>query len=204
MKAPPPPSRATIADVAARAGVSATTVSVVLHSKGRISARTRDLVHQAMRDLNYVYHRGAANLRRRHSQLIGLIVHDIANPFYAGFVGGAEQALGAVGYLPAIGNSSDDLGRQARLIDQMCEHGVAGLILCPALGSRSETLGCAASLGVPGVLSVRNLLIDGSDDAGGDSAAGVPDAGPETEEGGAAAQLPVGVVQAAVGVGQEQ
>ena len=169
----PPAARATIADVAARAGVSATTVSFVMHGKGRISARTRDLVHQAMRDLNYVYHRGAANLRRRHSQLVGLIVHDIANPFYAGVVSGAEKALGAQGYLPAIGNSADDLARQARLIDQMCEHGVAGLILCPALGSRAAAVDRATGIGVPVVLSVRNLLIDGIDYAGGDIASGV-------------------------------
>ncbi len=168
-----PAPRATIADVAARAGVSATTVSFVLHGKGRISTRTRDLVHQAMRDLNYVYHRGAANLRRRHSQLIGLIVHDITNPFYASVVSGAERTLGEQGYLPVIGNAADDLDRQDRLIDQMCEHGVAGLILCPALGSDKRTLHRPSGIGLPVVLSVRNLLIDGIDYAGGDIASGV-------------------------------
>lgn len=71
----------TLAQVAERAGVSTATVSMVLRNRGRISQATRDRVLKALDDAGYVYNQTAANLRNRSSNQVGLLLHDITNPF---------------------------------------------------------------------------------------------------------------------------
>ena len=72
----------TLAQVAERAGVSTATVSMVLRNRGRISQATRERVLKALDDSGYVYNQTAANLRNRSSNQVGLLLHDITNPFY--------------------------------------------------------------------------------------------------------------------------
>lgn len=66
--------RVTIVEIAAAAGVSKSTVSLVLKGSESVRLSTRDRVNAAIRDLGYVYNRGAANLRRAHSNMVGMIV----------------------------------------------------------------------------------------------------------------------------------
>ena len=61
--------------------------------KGRISAATRRRVTEATEEIDYVYNRSIADLRRRHSVLIGFVLHDIANPSYAELIAGLEPRL---------------------------------------------------------------------------------------------------------------
>lgn len=76
-------SAVTLAHVAKRAGVSTATVSMVLCNKGRISPATREKVLRALDESGYVYNQTAANLRNRSSNQVGLLLHDITNPFTA-------------------------------------------------------------------------------------------------------------------------
>ncbi|MFB0625740.1 LacI family DNA-binding transcriptional regulator, partial [Aeromonas hydrophila] len=69
-------------DVARLVGVSFTTVSMVLRGKGRISPATTERVQQAIRELDYVPNSAAANLCSQQSNLVGLILRDITDPFY--------------------------------------------------------------------------------------------------------------------------
>ena len=81
----------TINDVALAAGVSVSTVSLVLSGKGRISSATGERVNQAIEQLGFVRNRQAASLRGGQSGVIGLIVSDLSKPFYAELTGEAGE-----------------------------------------------------------------------------------------------------------------
>jgi LacI family transcriptional regulator of maltose regulon len=87
----------TINDVAQVAGVSVSTVSLVLSGKGRISSATGERVNQAIEQLGFVRNRQAASLRGGQSGVIGLIVSDLSKPFYAELTAGLTDALEAEG-----------------------------------------------------------------------------------------------------------
>ncbi|GHK51972.1 hypothetical protein KPZU09_17080 [Klebsiella pneumoniae] len=82
----------TINDVALAAGVSVSTVSLVLSGKGRISSATGERVNQAIEQLGFVRNRQAASLRGGQSGVIGLIVSDLSKPFYAELTAGLTDA----------------------------------------------------------------------------------------------------------------
>jgi len=73
----------TITDLAREAGVSKSTVSLVLQDSPLIRAETAGRVRAAAQKLGYVYNRRAADLRRRSSNIIGIVINDLANPFFA-------------------------------------------------------------------------------------------------------------------------
>ncbi|WP_327633042.1 LacI family transcriptional regulator [Kribbella sp. NBC_00482] len=87
----------TIADVAARAGVSTTTVSRVLNGRGEINEKTASRVRQAIADLSYVPSAGAVGLRRGTAQMVGMLVPDLAWVF-SGIVQGVVDALETEGF----------------------------------------------------------------------------------------------------------
>ena len=167
-----PNRRVTIADVAQAAGVSATTVSFVLQDKGRISKKTRATVRRAMNDLGYVYDRAAASLRTRTSRLVGLIIHDLANPFFAELASGVESGLAERGFLPVIGDSHEDRDRQTHLMRTMGEHGVVGFVVCSARNAIEADLGIADAFHAPCVLCVRDLHFTRFDFIGSDNRRG--------------------------------
>src|SRR3979490_1722291 len=80
--------RVTIVDVARRAGVSKSTVSLVLSGSALVAEPTKLRVNEAMLALGYVYHRGAASLRAASSDLVGMIMGDLNNPLFAARPGG--------------------------------------------------------------------------------------------------------------------
>ena len=76
-------NKATIVDVAKKAGVAISTVSHVLNHTAPISEETQKRVQQAILDLDYTPNMLARNLRQKYSNVIGVIVPDIENEFYA-------------------------------------------------------------------------------------------------------------------------
>ena len=95
----------TISKVAERAGVSPTTVSHVLNHADRVSEHLRARVTQAIAELGYVPNLHARSLRTGRSNLIALLIPDIANPFYPELVRTAQSELEAVGLDTMIFNS---------------------------------------------------------------------------------------------------
>ena len=87
---------ATIRDVAKASGVSTATVSAVINDSAYVSPELRTRVLTAIRDLGYAPSTTARNLRSGRSQLIGLVVADLANPFFSRVVWAAEAAVAAV------------------------------------------------------------------------------------------------------------
>jgi LacI family transcriptional regulator len=149
-------SRATIVDVARLAGVSKSTVSLVLGGSSLVADATRARVTEAMSELGYIYHRGAATLRSAKSGVLGMVINDLSNPFYVELAIGIEHACQGAGFIPFLANSAEDPVRQQEVIRSMREHGAAGLVLAPAINtSLGDLKGLIA--GLPVVQVMRRL-----------------------------------------------
>src|SRR5260370_20130263 len=121
--------RVTIVDVARRAGVSKSTVSLVLSGSELVAEPTKLRVNEAMQVLGYVYHRGAASLRAASSDLVGMIMGDLNNPFFAELAAGIEDPLFQRGLSPIPANTRADIARQAPVLPAMREHNLACLLM---------------------------------------------------------------------------
>jgi LacI family transcriptional regulator len=128
--------RVTLSAVAAHAGVSRATASLVLRGTGRVSAETRQRVLASMTELGYVYDRVAASMRTQHTPVVGVMISNIANAFFAELLLGLEAELGAVGYLPLLAHTGSDLERQDEMLRVLREHRVAGLAIAPVTGTQ--------------------------------------------------------------------
>ncbi|HET6242125.1 MAG TPA: LacI family DNA-binding transcriptional regulator [Arthrobacter sp.] len=99
-------SKPTIRDVAESAGVSLTTVSYVLSGRSggttRISQRTQDRVHAAVRELGYVPNRAARGMRRGRTELVAVAVADLEQPWDRALATAAARLLPQRGYQPVI------------------------------------------------------------------------------------------------------
>ena len=127
----------TIADVAARAGVSTATVSRVLAGLGRASPATRERIREAARELDYRPSGIARSLKRRATRTLGLIVTDIENPFFPQLVGAIEDAARDAGYALLLCNAAADPEREAGYLDILVERRVDGVIIAASsLGGR--------------------------------------------------------------------
>ena len=127
----------TIADVAAKAGVSTATVSRVLSGLGRASTATQARVLEAARDLGYRPSEVARSLQRRSTQTIGLIITDIENPYFPQLVRSVEDAARAAGYSVLLCNAADDPDREASYLELLVDRRVYGLVIAASsLGAR--------------------------------------------------------------------
>jgi LacI family transcriptional regulator len=132
--------RVTFSDIAAAAGVSRATVSLVLHGSPLIAAATRARVEEQLQKQGYVYNRAAADLRRRRSSSVAMVINDLSNPFFAEFAAGIDEALGAAGYVTLLGSTGESVERQQKVLTSLMEHDPAGIILSPAEGSDGQRL----------------------------------------------------------------
>ena len=133
-------AKATILDIAREAGVSKSTVSLVLQGSGLIRPETAVKVRKAIEDVGYVYNRGAANLRKAHSNVIGMVINDLTNPFFAELAVGMERVFQSAGIVPFIANTAENPVRQEEVLKSLMEQGVAGLIVSPARGTHAGRL----------------------------------------------------------------
>ncbi|MBB5694091.1 LacI family DNA-binding transcriptional regulator [Muricoccus pecuniae] len=166
MAGPAPPPRLTLRDVAARAGVSRATASLVLRESPVVAAETRARVRAAVDALGYTYNRGAAMLRAGRSHTIGLIVTDITNPFFGEMALGVDAAMDAASYVSFLVSTGEELERQERFLQRMREQGVDGVVLCPAHGTPPSLIRRLREWGMPVVQALRHV----PEEAGGDRA----------------------------------
>jgi LacI family transcriptional regulator len=163
-------SRVTLLDIAADADVSRSTVSLVIRNVPSVAETTRKRVLRSIKKLGYVYHRGAASLRRQHSHAVGLIVSDITNSFFAEIIVAIEERLAEAGFVTILGNASEDHSKEERLLRTMREFPADGILICPTL--HGETLNRIANSGevLPVVAIARR--VPGFDYVGIDNAQG--------------------------------
>jgi len=134
MSRKPEPRTVTLKDVAREAEVSFQTVSRAINGHSEISEETRDKVLAICRRLGYRPNRLAGSLRAKHSKVIGLVVSDIENAYFAEVVSGAEAETTARGWSLLLANSGEDLERERKAVVSLFERRVDGLIIAPAEG----------------------------------------------------------------------
>jgi LacI family transcriptional regulator len=122
-----------MSDVARLAGVSIKTVSRVVNAEPGVHADTAERVLAAIERLGFRRNIGALNLRRGSSTgTIGLVLEDVANPFYSGLTRAAEEVARRFGRQVLTGSSDEDAGREREVTLEFCARRVDGLIVVPA------------------------------------------------------------------------
>lgn len=160
--------RPSIRDVARRAGVSAGCVSNVINGRRRQDDPIGRAVLQAVEDLGYRRNTIASALRRSQSRIIGLVIPDFENPFFAELVACLERCAERTHYRIVATSSREDPRTEADEIDELIGWRVAGILLIPSLGSRAGELARRGE--APFVLLDRMMSGSGIDAVGVDNA----------------------------------
>jgi LacI family transcriptional regulator len=119
----------TLADVAEYAGVSASTASRALNGRGELSEETRAAVREAAEALQFQPSVLARSLRTRTTHTVGFVVPDVASPFYAAALKGAQGALEESGYRVMLMDSGQELTGEVAALRTLLNHQVDGLLL---------------------------------------------------------------------------
>ncbi len=119
----------TIKDVARLAGVSPATVCRALSTPDRVRPETRERVQRAVDDLGYSPNRSARGLITGRTGNVGLVVPDLANPFFPGVVKGVQARAREAGYSVFVADTDEDPNAEAGLVRSLGKQ-VDGLILC--------------------------------------------------------------------------
>jgi DNA-binding LacI/PurR family transcriptional regulator len=122
----------TLKDVALRAGVSAQTVSSIIHGRPGYSPETRARVQAAVDELGYRPFSVAQSLRTRQTRTLALIVSDIANPSFATTASAAEDYAHRFGYSLIVYNTHDDAARETACIASVAQRWIDGVLLVSA------------------------------------------------------------------------
>jgi LacI family transcriptional regulator len=132
---PPRPDRkVTIADVARASGLSAGTISNYLNRPHLVAPATRERIERAIESVGWVPNVAVRTLRRGYSQLIGLVLSDMDNPFFTDVARGVEDAAAAAGFTVVLCNSHADAQREERYLATLAEHRTAGVLVTPVGG----------------------------------------------------------------------
>lgn len=169
-------SRPSIKDVAEAATVSIGTVSNVLNRPDSVAPATRRRVLAAIAELGYVRNESARQLRAGHSRFIGLVVLDVANPFFADVAAGVEATADERDVVVTLCNSGELAERENRHLDVLLEQRVQGLLITP-VDTHNPRLRHFVEQGIPVVLLDRGagrqqMCSVAVDDVGGGRLAG--------------------------------
>ena len=162
MRRPPSNRKATLVDVAKAAGVGPMTVSRTINEHPYVSAATAKRVRAAIRKLDYRPNQAARMLTGQFSKSIGLIVPDVADPFFSIVSRAVQQAARKAGYTVWLAASDGDPATEKAEIEQMTHHPVDGIVLAP-VSSRARHLRVAAAGAIPIVTIDRPIEIASTD-----------------------------------------
>jgi DNA-binding LacI/PurR family transcriptional regulator len=144
----------TIADAL---GVSTATVSLALRDSALVADRTRERIKAHARAIGYIYNRRAASLRTSRSGIVGVVVHDIMNPFYAEILRSIETELDRSRQTFILCNHYDQVEKQRTFIDTLLQLGADGVIMSPAIDTPPGDIELAENNALPVVLIARTV-----------------------------------------------
>jgi len=147
----------TVFDVAEKAGVSKSTVSLVLTGSTKVSDKAKLKVEKAIDEIGYVYNRDAASLRSRKSNLIAIVINDLTNPYSAQLAVGLEIQIRQMGLFSMLVNSGENVETQTSLVRNLKEYNVAAFIICPAPNTSPEWVNTLVKQGFPVVHIMREV-----------------------------------------------
>jgi len=125
----------TMKDVAKRAGVAVITVSRVITGTSYVHGATREKVHAAIEELQYVPNRMASSLRSHQTNTLALLLPTITQSFWTTIARGVEDEAESRGYSVFFCNTDDDPAKEARYIEVLLRYQVDGLALVPTAES---------------------------------------------------------------------
>jgi len=163
-------------DVARVAGTSQKTVSRVVNAEPGVRPETVERVQRAIAELGFRRHDGASHLRRGTSTAsIGLVLEDLAGPFYSAVTAAVERRAREHGYLLLTGSADGDADRAGRLVQAFAARRVDGLLIAPNLVG-DEVLTANLPPDVPAVLLDRPSADHGTDEVLSDNTGGITQA----------------------------
>jgi len=121
-----------VKDVAARAGVSVGTVSNVLNRPDQVAPETRERVSAAIAELGFVRNESARHLRAGSSRTVGLVVLDVANPFFTDVARGVEDTASAAGLAVILCNTDEKRAKEDAYLEVLEQQRVRGILITPA------------------------------------------------------------------------
>lgn len=127
-----PRRKATLADVAERAGVSTSTASRALNGHAGLAPATRAAVEDAAAVLNFQPSALARSLRTQQTFTVGFVVPDVSSPFYAAALKGAQGRLEQAGYRVMLMDANQDVERELAAVETLLSHQVDGLLVASA------------------------------------------------------------------------
>ncbi|MFZ0611494.1 MAG: LacI family DNA-binding transcriptional regulator [Desulfobacterales bacterium] len=146
-----------MADIARLSGVSLATVSRAIHTPHKVRDETRSKVLDAIREHNYIYNAAAADLSRRHSKVIGLLIPTTRSPVFAETTLAIQEYCQSAGYAVILGNTGYDAAVEKRLLQQFEERRVAGIILTGFTFACESEVADLRTHGIPHVVIWENL-----------------------------------------------
>lgn len=150
-------NRVSLKDIAAKVGVSTALVSYVMNGKEKGKSISKELVkriRETAEELNYQPNEIARSLRKGSTKTIGLIVADIANPFFSHLARAIENEAIRFGYTVIIGSSDEVVEKSGLLLNTLINRQVDGLIIAPAEGTENQ-INSVISRNIPLVLVDR-------------------------------------------------
>jgi LacI family transcriptional regulator len=150
----------TIRDVARVAKVSTATVSHVINNSRAVAKATRERVLAVMKELSYHPNAVARDLRRQRTETLGLIISDVANPFFPMLVRGVEDTANQHGYNVILCNTDEDAVKESRYLQVLFGRRVDGYLVVPTSGAAGAL---AALLERKRPLVLIDRLIEGLD-----------------------------------------
>ncbi|WP_111977869.1 substrate-binding domain-containing protein [Algibacillus agarilyticus] len=146
----------TLQDVATKAGVSSSTVSRIISGKGKFSEEVNQRVQTAITELKYRPNSNARALASNQSDIIGIIIPNIAAPFYATIAAGAEAAAKRLEYKTLIANSYRNAEEELNAINTYRDQGCESIIIHSLTLDKNILIELAAE--IPGLIILGRLI----------------------------------------------
>jgi LacI family transcriptional regulator len=146
----------TLHDVARAAGVSIATVSATINQTAYVSPALQERVRNAIAAVGYHPDAIARSLRTRTTKTLGLIISDIANPFFTSVIRGIEDVTNARGYTLVLCNTDERLEKERAYVDLLRSRRVDGVIMAP-VGGPDDYAGFDAVMAAPVVFIDRQV-----------------------------------------------
>ena len=150
-------TKITLSTIADDLKVSTATVSLALRDSPLVAEATRIRIRERAKEIGYVYDRRAASLRTQRSDIVGVLVRDIINPFFAEILRSIEKELGTNRQTFLLCNHGDDLELQSGFISTLMQFGADGVIMSPSVGTEAEDIARVEEAGLPVTLVARTV-----------------------------------------------
>lgn len=136
--------------IAERAAVSIGTVSHVINDTATVRPKLRERVIEAIRSMGYQPSALAQGLRKKRTNMLGMVIPDITNPFFPGVVRGVEDVAYKRSFRVILCNADNDPSKEASYVRELRSYHIAGLLIIPSGGADiADQLGAYGSASVP-------------------------------------------------------